>query len=125
MRLLTLKSVERGDLSLAVLYENDFKGLRGAGIYKHVPKVPRHVLQEAILGYTRPLITLLGPAPMYLMHSVNQGCAHEKVCVFFDKKDCFLTARNTPSCFQPAGEPSDSAELVRLWREGRYVIEEV
>lgn len=138
-RRLRLPTREVGAIELYLIYqygeawEPEWLNLQGL---MDLPCVSKEDMDHALHGYTQPLVSQLGPSPkgkLLLLPQASRECAQRGTCVLYDRTTCQLLHRKLPWCFQPAGigTHDDSfsgtsaelaAEVVKLWREGAYVL---
>jgi hypothetical protein len=131
-RRLTIATREMGKVELFLIYdyggtwELEWRPLQHDAVAALLTKVHHDTIEHAILGYSRPLVKVLGLEPKGMLHKVSQACENAKSCPMFIEKNCQSTAKAMPVCFEPAGLASSvrelAAELVRLWREKVYVV---
>jgi len=135
-RRLKLASSEMGFLELYLIYqygpdfEPDWLPLQSSPLASLFTVVSKETMNQALQGWTRPLIQQLGLPPLGCLHKIPTAyrtCAHKTDCPFFDKSSCFPTAKKLPNCFQPSGVEDSAArqlgyDVVALWREGVFVI---
>jgi len=131
---LTLKTMELGDLDLYLIYqygevwEEEWRPLQREHITTLLTVVSQDLMDHALRGWTSPLVKVLGIPPEGAIRKLtNPLCYRLLVCPFYDKKSCAPTSPKMPWCFEPAfieeAEPRQlAAELVRLWRQGVYVL---
>ncbi len=129
-RRLTLQTAEMGQLELYLIYneggvwEAQWRGFQGVW---DVPSVSKEVMDHALHGWTRPLVDALGPPPkgkLHMLPAKARRCASESECPFYDARRCGLLLTKMPWCFVPDGTAPGmlAAELIKLWREGVYVV---
>lgn len=133
-RRLKIKSKEMADLELYLIYqygdvwESEWKVLQGNPIAELLSTTTKEDLDAALIGWSWPLTSKLGIPPEGALRRLPQKrCYVQKICPFYDKKTCFPTAKNLPTCFEVDGSEDPevrrlSADLVRLWRESVYVV---
>lgn len=105
-------------------WEGEWSELQGV---MDLPSVTKEVMDQALTGWTKPLVDRLGPPPkgkLLQMPRTARHCAHEKTCSLFDRKHCSPLEKKMPWCFEPEGlEPKVlAAEIVKLWRSEVYVV---
>lgn len=121
-----------GDLELYLIYsyngvwESEWVDLQAdPGV--DLPVVSKEVMDHALIGWTRPLVQALGPAPdgkLRLLPVAARRCANEATCSLFDNKRCGLLLSKMPWCYEPDGlkDKRLAADVVKLWREQVYVV---
>ncbi len=121
-----------GKLDLYLIY--DYQGTWEEGwrpLQKHpvgalLTKVAHDTIEHAILGFSRPLVKVLGLFPKGMLHKVPRECANAKTCSLYIPKNCLSTVKTMPLCWEPAEVDASVrslvSELVRLWRETVYVV---
>jgi hypothetical protein len=92
-----------------------------------LPVISKTDMDHALHGWTKPLVTVLGPPPKGKLIQLPQAakkCASEKTCPFYDKRTCGASLKKMPWCFVPDDTKAGSlaAEVIKLWREGVYVL---
>ena len=101
--------------------------LRGTPWGDLLPVVQGEDLSAALHGDAQPLMQSIGREPRILLRLVPEPryCAEFKRCITKAEKDCHPCA-TVPDCYEPPGLPPEARSaanyLVRMWREGRYVI---
>jgi hypothetical protein len=133
-RRLKLSTAEMGMLELQLLYsyqgvwEEDWALLQGSFLAESFTVTTKEVVDHALRGWTKPLVTALGIPPEGALRKLPptakvcsslRGCPHSG-------PDCHPLAKKMPWCFVPAGvvapaEPKAS-EVVQLWREGVHIV---
>lgn len=133
-RQLSLKTHEMGDLELYLIYqygkvwEEEWRPLQGEAITKLLTVVSQEMMDYALKGLTRPFIKVLGIPPEGALRKLpNSLCDRRMLCPFYRKKECVPLYKKMPSCFEPAGIEDLEArrlagDLVRMWREGVYLV---
>lgn len=133
-RTLTIKTNELEDLSLYLIYqygdnwEEEWKPLQGCPITSLLTLVSQDDMTHALKGWTKPLFKALGLAPEFALRKLpNFDCDKKKICQYHDKKNCTPKSKKMPWCFEPSGIEDLEArrlggELIKLWREGVYVV---
>lgn len=133
-RQLKIKTHEMGELELYLIYqyvdtwEEEWKPLQGAAITSLLTVVSQEMMTHALKGLTIPFIKALGIPPVGALRKLpNPQCDKRVLCPFYRKKECVPVAKAMPSCFEPAGiEDLDArrlaGDLVRMWREGVYIV---
>jgi hypothetical protein len=122
-----------GQVELFLIYsyggtwEEEWRGLQGLDVTRLFTMVDHDVVESAIRGWSKPLVTALGTQPKgCLMKLPSKTCAHAKTCSMYEAPNCLSTAKKMPWCFEPDGFDSSVrprvAEIVRMWREGVYVV---
>jgi hypothetical protein len=135
-RRLKLDTREMGFLDLYLIYDEDgvweeeWRELQGEWYAPLLTTTSSEVLDQALKGYTQPLVKALGLSPQNCLIKIPEParkCGARENCLFFDRGRCFPTAKKMPWCFVPDGiEGAErnrlAAEVIRLWREGVYVV---
>lgn len=133
-RQLSLKTHEMGDLELYLIYqygdlwEEEWRPLQGEAITSLLTVVPQEMMDHALKGLTRPFIKSLGIPPEGALRKLpNKLCDKRIMCPFYRKKECVPLFKKMPECFEPAGIADLEARrlaglLVRMWREGVYLV---
>jgi hypothetical protein len=133
-RQLNLKTHEIGDLDLYLIYqygeiwEEEWSPLQGQAITKLLTVVSQEMMDHALKGLTGPFVKALGIPPEGALRKLpNHLCDRRGVCPFYHKKECLPLYKKMPSCFEPSGIEDLEARrlagiLVRMWREGVYLV---
>jgi hypothetical protein len=133
-RKLNLKTQEIGTLELYLIYqygdlwEEEWRPLQGETITSLLTVVSQEMMNHALKGLTRPFVKALGIPPEGALRKLpNAACDKRGICPFYHKKECVPLFKKMPSCFEPAGIQDLEARqlggsLVRMWREGVYLI---
>ena len=133
-RRLTIKTNELQDLPLYLIYqygenwEEEWKPLQGAAITSLLTVVSQEDMTHALKGWTKPLFQALGLAPEFALRKLPSfDCDKKKICPLHDKKNCTPRSKKMPWCFEPSGiEDLDArslaGDLIKLWREGVYIV---
>ena len=108
-------------------WEESWKPIQGLGL--RIPMVPKKVFDQALVGWTKPLVALLGYTPssqLALLPKPARRCKQQGTCPLYRKQDCTILAKGLPWCFEPEGFNGPTIplakELIDLWRAGVYVI---
>lgn len=108
------------------VWEPSWEPVRLSRYAEYFTKVPKQVMDHALLGWTSPLVKSLGPAPKLILHRLSpdaRQCAVVEKCLFYQKKNCLPNAAKMPTCFELVGLPGEiSYELLRLWRDSVYMV---
>jgi hypothetical protein len=133
-RRLKLKSQEMRDLELYLIYqygdtwEKEWRPLQGQTVTSLISISTKEDVDHALKGWSWPLTSKLGIPPEGALRKLpSKGCYQRGPCPFYDKKKCVPTSKALPWCFEP-DDIEDlvvrklAAELIRLWREGVYVV---
>jgi hypothetical protein len=133
-RQVKLKTHEMGDLELYLIYqygelwEEEWRLLQGEAITSLLTVVSKEMMDYALKGLTRPFIKSLGIPPEGALRKLpNSICDKRIMCPFYRKKECIPLFKKMPMCFEPAGIKDLEARrlaglLVRMWREGVYLV---
>jgi hypothetical protein len=127
---------EMGLIELFLIYdeggvwEEEWRSLQKEhGIVDQLPSVSKEQVENAFMGWTKPLVNALGPSPSGLLLTLpkeTRVCALRQKCIYYRPTDCYSTSKKLPWCFEPEGVSSEArqlaAECVRLWREGVYIV---
>jgi hypothetical protein len=113
------------------VWEEEWRTLQAfPDLVEQLPSVSREEMEQALVGWTRPLVNALGPLPQGLLLKLPTStrlCWARSTCPFYRARDCVSTSKKTPWCFAPDGIEDESirrlmAEVIRLWREGVYTV---
>jgi len=112
---------------VAGLFEGEWSSLNGVSsdILDLVTTVPSEVWDQALEGWSKPLVSLLGREPAGCLKKLPaeaKVCEKKSSCPFFSKRSCFPEGREMPWCYVPSGFDVKVADLIVAWREGKYVI---
>lgn len=135
-RSLSLKTKELGTLPLYLIYqtgdkyEDQWAPLQGCQITEGFTVISKTVLNQALLGWTSPLVKMLGIPPagaLVKLSVLNKLCEARESCPMYTKNECVPQYKKMPWCFQPAGLESDAqrrlaAEVVGHWRAKTFVV---
>lgn len=132
-RRLKVGTREMGDVDLYLIYnygafwESSWEPLRQHPFARNLATSTHEIVEQALLGYSRPLVKGLGLFPKGMLHKLPlAACENAATCTLYVERNCLSTAKGMPWCFEPAGFDSTVrplvAELVRLWREQVYVV---
>ena len=135
-RRLKIATQEMGSLDLLLIYqvgedwEPEWAPLQGSTFAAILSVVSDVVMNHAIRGWTKPLITGLGLPPQGSLRKIppeHWNCEHRLKCPFYRKDTCEPTCKKLSDCFQPENLSGVEArtlayEAVRLWREGVYIV---
>lgn len=136
-RRLKVQTNEMGLVELYLIYdeggiwETEWRALQGEKLLAdQLPSVTKEQMDQALVGWTKPLVSALGPAPKGLLVAlppVTRQCSMKGDCPFYRAPDCVSTSAKMPWCFVPAGVEGPevktlAAECIRLWREGVYIV---
>ena len=135
-RRLKIRTNEMGILEVYLIYadhgvyEKEWYGLQDRlEIVSLLPSVTKEVLDNALTGWTRPLVDSLGPQPKGMLLKLPEGsreCWSRETCPLHFKACSFLH-KGMPWCFGPDGYDDEEqrkliAGLISLWRESVYVL---
>lgn len=132
-RSLQIPSLEMGIIHLYLIYsyadvwEEEWRDLQGSAPLLDLPEVDKSVMDDALIGWTKPLVNRLGPPPKGKLLKLPKGsrtCANRSSCPLYDKTTCGVLLKRMPWCFEPDGiKPGPlAAEIVKLWRDEVYVV---
>jgi hypothetical protein len=133
-RRLKLKTLELGDLEVFFIYqygdrwEEEWLPLQGAEMTSLLTVTTQEIMDHALRGWTSPLVKSLGIPPEGALRKLkNSICYRRELCPFYRKKTCVPTHPKMPWCFDPEDVEDLEArklgsELIRMWREGVYVL---
>jgi hypothetical protein len=126
-RRLKVQTREMGVVEVYLLRsdEPEWEALAETAASDLVSRMPRSTLEHALHGWSRPFVDALGLPPegaIRKLPSRHHLCALRKRCAAWHNALCRPTAKKMPICFEPDGLPNLAAEVVRLWREGVYVV---
>lgn len=106
-------------------WEESWRPLHGTEIANLFTVLTKEVMDHALWGFSKPMVTALGIPPEGALRKMSPQCANRQGCTFYEARDCVPTGRNLPHCYQPVGLPEESRmlayEAVRMWREGVYI----
>lgn len=98
------------------------------GILQLCSRVPRSVLEEAKIGWTKPLEEALRTPPVGALLRLNKTCSQYGDCPSGKLPTCSTSHLNRkrrggafPDCWDH-GDDLISSEIVHAWRDGAYVI---
>jgi hypothetical protein len=125
-----------GPLELFLIYELDgvweeeWRPLQGSSVCSLLTVVSQEVMDHCLYGWSSPLFKTLGLPPWGALKKLPEEatrCYQRKNCVFFDKKTCFPVAKRLPWCYEPEISEDEKVrqlgnDIIKLWREGVYVI---
>jgi hypothetical protein len=136
-RAVKVQTREMGFIDLYLIYahkgvwEEQWRPLQVAEAFvAQFPTLPKEHMEQAYIGWTKPLVSALGPPPRGILLTippVTRQCALRSPCVFYRASDCYSTAKKKPLCFEPDGFESEevrrlASECIRLWHEGVYIL---
>ena len=103
----------------------EFSDLIGTSVERLIPEVSHEVLDQAMRGFTTPLMnqTLRDPRGCLKLLDVSKACDEKDHCLSYKKDHCILGHRKMPDCFSPIATKS-LRPLVLAWLEGFYIIRE-
>jgi len=103
--------------------EPEWTVLAGTSLADLITVMPRSALEHALHGWSRPFVDALGLPPQGALRKLPlQECNLRRTCASWRNASCRSSAKDMPICFEPEGLPSSASEVVRLWREGVYVV---
>ena len=111
------------------VWEEEWRPLQDLG-FLDLAEVPREMMEQALVGYTKPLVEALGPTPkgrLLGLPKESRLCGARNKCAMHEPKRCSHLLKKMPWCFEPDGDVEGTALrlltiLISLWREGVYVI---
>ena len=134
-RRLKIQTSELGYLELFLIYETGgfwevpWRSLQTTSAIRDLlTSVSSETMDHGINGWTSPLVKKLGLPPYGCLLKFPKDltpCQHRKKCPFFDRVVCLPTYKKTPTCYEPESKDEERpllSELVRLWKEGVYVV---
>ena len=135
-RRLKLPTLELGELSILAIreiggqWEPEWEPLRGTLFGDLFSVVPKEALDHALNGWSWPLTKILGLSPEGALIKIPKGsrqCYRRRECSLYIKRDCHVTAKKMPWCFEPAEVAEDSlrraaSKAIEEWRQGVYLI---
>lgn len=126
-RRLRVRTREMGDVEVWLLRpdEPEWLALATTPVADLVTRMPRTALEHALRGWSRPFVNAVGlppPGASRKLPKVHHECGLRKRCAMWRNASCRLLAVDVPVCFEPDGLPPAATEVVRLWREGVYVM---
>lgn len=132
-RRLKVETREMGFVEMLLIYangdewESEWRALQGTDVGNLFTVLTKEVMDHALWGYSKPLVSALGLPPQGALRKMAHPlCSNRVGCTFYEARDCVPTGRNLPHCYQPEGLLSEESrslayEAVRLWREGVYI----
>lgn len=136
-RRLKVKTTEKGFLEVYVITESPegkwelgWENLRSTFIGRLISRVPRSVFNHVLNGYSQPFVDALGLPPEGALQKLpSQACGRQRGCSLYQPRNCIVSSKKLPWCYEPAGMDDVGAvgkrmagELVFFWKEGVYVI---
>lgn len=135
-RRVKLPTQEKGILEVEIVWgdgdhwESEWEPLRQTHWAGLMSVVPAEVMEHALRGWSKPLVSVLGLPPEGALRKIppeNRDCQMQGSCAIHDKSRCFPIAKELPWCFEPRMAESEAvraaaSRLVRLWHEGVYVV---
>jgi len=135
-RRVKIETQEKGALEVLIVWgaverwEPEWEPLRETFWAKLVTIVDAEVLEHALRGWSKPLVTALGLPPEGGLRKLpveNRQCMLRKTCPLFDGAKCQPTAKDLPWCFEPEGIEAVEvrtavSRLIQIWHEGVYVV---
>jgi hypothetical protein len=133
-RRVTIKTNELQDITLYLIYqygdrwEEGWRPLQGTEVTSLLTVVSQEDMTHALKGWTKPLFKNLGLAPEWALRKLpHSACDKKKICIYHNKRDCTPLSKKMPWCFEPTGiedleARSLAGELIKLWREGVYIV---
>lgn len=110
-------------------WEGDWELLRETSWADLFPVLPKEVVEQAMIGDTKPFVNQIGRPPEGSLRKIPQEgrqCAMRKTCRLYAKAECAPLAKRMPTCYSPDGLPEEASQIaheaIRLWREGVYVV---
>lgn len=111
------------------IWEPEWEPLRKTAFAGMFPTVTDEVMNQALQGWTNPLVGCLGLPPIGCLKKLpkeHRACDHRVGCPFYTP-ECVPTSATLPDCYHPENLPDDMTrtlayEGVRLWREGVYIV---
>jgi hypothetical protein len=133
---LTLRPRELGKLELYLIYntagewESSWRALQDHEVAALFTVVTKTVMDQALVGWTKPLVDALGVQPQGALRKlpvVARECDTRTRCSLYAPNECHPTAKKMPWCYTPGGLVDDElrrlvSEAINLWREGVYVV---
>lgn len=135
-RRLTLRPRELGKLDLYLIYdmagtwEPAWRALQGHAVATLFANVSKTVMDQALVGWTRPLVDAIGLQPqgsLLKLPLAAKECETRSRCPLYSPKECTPTAKKMPWCYTPDGFGTDElrrlvGEAISMWREGVYLV---
>lgn len=109
------------------VWEDEWKPLQGTDFAALFTAFPKAVMDHALWGYSKPLVSALGLPPAGALRKVpHPQCSARVGCPFYEPRDCVPTGKKLPHCYRPEGLPAEDSrglayEAVRLWQDGVYI----
>lgn len=135
-RRLKVETKQMGFIELYLIYDNEgvweehWRPLQSAPVFESaIASISREGMEQALIGWTKPLVDLLGPAPkgrLLKLPEATRECASRQRCPFYEERRCGHLLNKMPWCYVPDGVEGAAqrllGEVITLWREGVYVI---
>jgi len=135
-RRLKVRTNEMGMVEMYLIYdeggvwEEEWRELQVSADLVDLSTVPKEMMEQALWGFTKPLVEALGPTPkgrLLGLPEASRECAERKKCPLYDSKRCSHLKPKMPWCFVAdlsleAGVLRLMTELISMWREGVYVV---
>lgn len=134
-RRVKVRTQELGHVELFLIYETkglweeEWRPLQGNLPVRDVlTVVSGETMRHCLKGWSSPFVKALGLPPYGCLIKIPSDlarCHNREKCPFFDRTACLPTAKKMPSCFEPESSEEERpllTELVRLWKEGVYVV---
>lgn len=111
-------------------WEDDWEPLRSTVVGDQFSLCSQDALDHALKGLSRPLTDALGPEPAGCLRKLGKAateCERRRECPFYDRRNCLITAKKMPWCFEPDIELDQevrqcATKAIELWREGVYLV---
>jgi hypothetical protein len=128
---------EMGAVELYLIYsqegvwEEEWRPLQASvGLLDGIGSLPKDEMEQAYIGWTKPLVEALGPPPkgkLIKLPAITRACMSRQRCPFYRPRDCGHLLKKMPWCFEPDGVEDPAVrqllmEVIKLWREGVYVL---
>jgi len=127
---------EKGVLEILIvwsdkgIWEAEWEPLRETPWADLMTIVKPEVMEHALKGWSKPLVTALGLPPEGALRKipvVGRQCGLRKDCALHEAGKCQPTAKELPWCYEPDGLESGPlraavSRLIQTWHEGVYVV---
>lgn len=135
-RRLKLPTLELGELEILAIRESDgqwdpeWEPLRGTIFGDLFSMVPKSALDHALVGWSWPLVQVLGLSPEGVLVKVpraSRQCYRRRKCSLYIARDCHMQSKKMPWCFEPDEVEDEAvrkaaAKAIEEWRQGVYLI---
>lgn len=127
---------EKGSIEVLLIWsskgvwESEWEPLRGTSWADLMTVVKSEVVEHALKGWSKPLMTAMGLPPEGALRKVpleSRVCKIRGECATHDPSKCKPVSKDLPWCYEPDGLESETlrtaaGRLLQAWREGVYVV---